>query len=37
MFNLQASQMKANGGTLFTNGGEWSTGLNVVGNGGTHE
>jgi hypothetical protein len=37
MFNLQALQMKANGGTLFTNGGEWSTGLNIIGNGGTHE
>lgn len=37
MFNMAALQMKANGGTLFTNGGEWSTGLNVIGNGGTHE
>ena len=37
MFNMQALQMKANGGTLFTNGGEWSTGLNIIGNGGTHE
>lgn len=37
MFNIAALQMKANGGTLFTNGGEWSTGLNIIGNGGTHE
>lgn len=37
MFNMAALQMKANGGTLFTNGGEWSTGLNIIGNGGTHE
>lgn len=27
----------ANGGTLFTDGAEWSNGINVIGNGGTHE
>lgn len=27
----------AKGGTLFTDGAEWSNGINVIGNGGTHE
>ena len=37
MFNLQALQMKAMGGPLSSYGTDWTTGLNVVGNGGTHE
>lgn len=37
MFNLQALQMKAMGGPLSSYGADWTTGLNVVGNGGTHE
>ena len=37
MFNMTALQMKAMGGPLSSYGADWTTGLNVVGNGGTHE